>query len=106
MRAQRSDQPGPHGQSRRSSAPTAPSGSRGSSRPPRDEEAQRERLEAFHQQLTDQVLALANGPAWKSWLETAARFHHYSSNNTVAIMLQRPDACHTSAVSPHCRRRS
>ena len=58
----------------------------------RDEAAQRERLEAFHQQLTDQVLALADGPSWKAWLATAAKFHHYSFNNTVAIFLQRPDA--------------
>ncbi|MEP6648599.1 MAG: ArdC-like ssDNA-binding domain-containing protein [Lapillicoccus sp.] len=62
------------------------------SRAPRDEAAQRERLEAFHQQLTDQVLALADGPSWKSWLATAAKFHHYSFNNTVAILMQRPDA--------------
>ncbi len=64
----------------------------GRSRPPRDEAAQRERLEAFHQQLTDQVLALADGPSWKSWLQTAAKFHHYSFNNTLAILMQRPDA--------------
>ena len=57
-----------------------------------DEAAQRDRLEAFHQQLTDQVLALADGPSWKAWLATAAKFHHYSFNNTVAILMQRPDA--------------
>jgi hypothetical protein len=61
-------------------------------RPTPDEAGQRERLEAFHQQLTDQVLALADGPSWKAWLATAAKFHHYSFNNTVAIVLQRPDA--------------
>ena len=60
--------------------------------PPRDEAAQRERLEAFHQELTDQVLALADGSTCKAWLTTAARFHHYSFDNTVAIMVQRPDA--------------
>ncbi len=75
--------------------PTGRAGGNGQgsrSRPPRDEMAQRERLEAFHQQLTDQVLALADGPSWKSWLQTAAKFHHYSFNNTLAILLQRPDA--------------
>jgi len=65
---------------------------RSSGRPARDEAAQRERLEAFHQQLTEQVLALADGPSWKAWLSTAAKFHHYSFNNTVAIVMQRPDA--------------
>jgi hypothetical protein len=49
-------------------------------------------LEAFHQQLTDQVLALADGPSWKAWLATAAKVHHYSFNNTVAILMQRPEA--------------
>ena len=61
-------------------------------RSPRDEAAQRERLEAFHQELTDQVLALADGSTWKAWLTTAARFHHYSFNNTVAIFVQNPSA--------------
>ncbi len=61
-------------------------------RPPKDEAAKRERLEAFHQQLTEQVLALADGPSWTAWLATAAKFHHYSFNNTVSILMQRPDA--------------
>ncbi len=65
---------------------------RGRSRSAPDEAAQRERLEAFNQQLTDQVLALASGPSWTAWLATAAKFHHYSFNNTVAIVMQRPDA--------------
>ena len=64
----------------------------GRRRSPKDEAAQRDRLEAFHQQLTDQVLTLADGPSWKAWLATAAKFHHYSFNNTVAILMQRPDA--------------
>lgn len=64
----------------------------GRRRSPKDEAAQRDRLAAFHQQLTDQVLALADGPSWKAWLATAAKFHHYSFNNTVAILMQRPDA--------------
>jgi antirestriction protein ArdC len=61
-------------------------------RTPKDEAAQRDRLETLHQQLTDQVLALADGPSWKAWLATAAKFHQYSFNNTVAILMQRPDA--------------
>ena len=64
----------------------------GRGRPPRDDAAQQARLEAFHQRLTDQVLALSAGPTWKAWLQTAAKFHDYSFTNTVSIFMQRPDA--------------
>ena len=60
--------------------------------PPRDEAAQQARLEDFHQRLTEQVLALSDGPTWKAWLQTAAKFHDYSFNNTVSIFMQHPDA--------------
>lgn len=91
MSAQSSGRPAPSDGTRRGGAAGSASPAR-RARPARDEAAQRERLEAFHQQLTDQVLALADGPSWKSWLATAAKFHHYSFNNTVAILMQRPDA--------------
>ena len=64
----------------------------GRGRPPRDEAAQRARLEDFHQRLSEQVLALSDGPTWKAWLLTAAKFHDYSFNNTVSILMQYPDA--------------
>src|SRR6478752_5950791 len=51
-----------------------------------------QRLAALHQQLTDQVIALVDGPAWRAWLATAAKFRTYSFHNTLLIALQRPDA--------------
>ena len=60
--------------------------------PARDDAARRERLEAFHDTLSEQVLTLTSSTAWTDWLRTAARFHSYSFGNTVAIWMQRPDA--------------
>ncbi len=51
-------------------------------RPPVDEEARRERLEQFHTRLSESVLSMTSGTAWADWLQTAARFHHYSFRNT------------------------
>src|SRR6476469_2334151 len=51
-----------------------------------------QRLAALHQQVTDQVIALVDGPAWRAWLATAAKFRTYSFHNTLLIALQRPDA--------------
>jgi len=60
--------------------------------PARDGAARRERLEAFHETLSEQVLTLSSSTAWTDWLRTASRFHQYSFGNTVAIWMQRPDA--------------
>ena len=54
--------------------------------------AREQRLEVLHQQLTEQVTALVDGPAWGAWLATAAKFRTYSFHNTLLIGLQRPDA--------------
>jgi DNA primase catalytic core len=54
--------------------------------------AREQRLAVLHQQLTQQVTALVDGPAWRSWLATAAKFRTYSFHNTLLIGLQRPDA--------------
>ena len=62
------------------------------SRAPVDEDARRERLEQFHTRLSESVLSMTSGTAWADWLQTAARFHHYSFRNTVAIWAQRPEA--------------
>jgi len=61
-------------------------------RSPVDEDARRERLEQFHTRLSESVLSMTSGTAWADWLTTAARFHHYSFRNTVAIWAQRPEA--------------
>ena len=41
-----------------------------------------QRLDVLHAQLSAQVLQLTTGPAWTQWLQTAAKFHRYSFNNT------------------------
>ncbi len=56
------------------------------------EEAREAKLAALHETLTEQVAALASGPQWRAWLETAARFHNYSFNNTVLLLAQKRDA--------------
>jgi DNA primase len=53
---------------------------------------QRRRLEQLHVRLADEVAALRSGEDWKRWLAAAARFHHYSFNNVLLILAQRPDA--------------
>ena len=51
-----------------------------------------DRLEAAHADLVAAVESLSSGDDWKRMLETSARFHHYSANNVLLIMLQCPDA--------------
>ncbi len=46
----------------------------------------------MHDQLTAAVEALRGSEAWTAWLDTAAKFHHYSLNNQLLIAGQRPDA--------------
>lgn len=42
--------------------------------------------------LADAVDKLTTTEGWKRWLECRAVFHHYSLNNTLLIMSQRPEA--------------
>lgn len=51
-----------------------------------------DQLAALHDQLTTAVEALRGSEAWTAWLDTAAKFHHYSLNNQLLIAAQRPDA--------------
>lgn len=57
------------------------------------------KLAGLHATLTEQVQALAAGPAWKRWLDVAARFHDYSFNNTLLLLAQKPDATHVAGYS-------
>ncbi len=75
-----------------SAAPPHRSASRSRRRGADSETERRDRLEAFHAALSDQVLTLTSSSAWTDWLRAAARFHQYSFRNTVAIWMQRPDA--------------
>lgn len=51
-----------------------------------------ERLHALQAQLVDQVARLTTSDDWEAMLATAARFHNYSPNNVLLILMQRPDA--------------
>ncbi len=42
--------------------------------------------------LTEGVTTLATSAGWRQWLDVQSRFHHYSFNNTLLILLQRPEA--------------
>ncbi|MGB9112690.1 MAG: ArdC-like ssDNA-binding domain-containing protein [Acidimicrobiales bacterium] len=47
-----------------------------------------ETLEVLEQGIRD----LTSSERWTAWLESAARFHHYSFGNQMLIALQRPEA--------------
>ncbi len=51
-----------------------------------------EKVQAFHDELEQQVSALADDENWQHYLNTMSRFHHYSMYNQLLIYLQRPDA--------------
>jgi len=42
--------------------------------------------------LTEGIAELTNSERWQDWLDVQSRFHHYSFNNSLLIMRQRPDA--------------
>ena len=54
--------------------------------------AREEKLTALHQQLEQSVRSLRTSDDWAAWLQLASRLHHYSFNNVLLIMAQRPDA--------------
>jgi hypothetical protein len=62
---------------------------------PSPEEAaalRKERLEALHGQLVEQVDALTSSEGWKHMLQMAAKMHRYSFQNTLLILAQHENA--------------
>lgn len=57
----------------------------------REDEAQARR-EALQAKLADGIGTLVSSEQWQRYLAVQAKFHRYSFNNTLLIMLQRPDA--------------
>lgn len=51
-----------------------------------------ERIRAMQQHIAEQVAILHDSGQWRRALRYMARFHSYSLNNILLIMLQRPDA--------------
>ncbi|WP_457180797.1 ImmA/IrrE family metallo-endopeptidase [Mycobacteroides abscessus] len=50
------------------------------------------RVEDIRREIDTAIANLNTGPAWQKWLELTSRFHKYSLNNQLLIMMQRPDA--------------
>jgi antirestriction protein ArdC len=56
-----------------------------------------ERLEAMHEQLVAKTATLTTSEGWTAYLQFLARFRQYSFNNTMLIMIQKPDATHVAS---------
>ena len=54
--------------------------------------ARRETVEQLHQQLAENISNLDNLEAWQQWLTLASSLHRYSFNNTLLILIQKPEA--------------
>ena len=51
-----------------------------------------DRLKEAHERLTQAVESIVTGDDWARMLKVASKFHRYSFNNQLMIMVQRPDA--------------
>jgi antirestriction protein ArdC len=56
-----------------------------------------ERLEQMHEQLVAKTATLTTSAGWTEYLAFLARFRQYSFNNTMLILIQRPDATHVAS---------
>ncbi|HSH22734.1 MAG TPA: ArdC family protein [Acidimicrobiales bacterium] len=50
------------------------------------------KLIQVHDRLLHQLESLVESQDWREFLSVASRFHHYSTNNVLLILSQRPDA--------------
>lgn len=62
-------------------------------------EHRNERLEALGKDLEAGVKALVTSERWLAWLAFASRFHTYSFNNQMLILLQCPEATHVTGYN-------
>jgi antirestriction protein ArdC len=56
-----------------------------------------ERLEAMHEQLVAKTATLTTSAGWTEYLAFVSRFRQYSFNNTMLILIQKPDATHVAS---------
>ena len=56
-------------------------------------EKQADQLKAVTDQLEKGVVEVFQSDKYKQFLDTMAKFPRYSVNNSILIMMQRPDAC-------------
>ncbi len=59
---------------------------------PRPEDERDERVKAALQTLEAGIERMVDSDSFRQYLETMSRFHRYSFNNVMLIMMQRPDA--------------
>ena len=50
------------------------------------------RVEEALERLQKGVLRILNGEEFRRYLSVAAKFHHYSANNCLLILMQRPES--------------
>ena len=50
------------------------------------------RVKEITDKLEAGIQAMFDSEAFKKYLKTLSKFHHYSLNNTILIAMQRPDA--------------
>jgi len=55
-----------------------------------------DRLESLHNDLEAGVASLIDSDAWQNWLTVASKFHRYSFNNQMLILIQCPNATHVA----------
>lgn len=65
---------------------------------PNSEIAQQKRQDALDK-LAQGIKQLLNSGDWQKYLQTQAKFHRYSFNNCVLILMQRPDASQVAGFS-------
>ncbi len=58
------------------------------------------------ERLAEGITQLTNSERWQEWLNMQSRFHHYSFNNTLLIMMQRPDATQVAGFNAWRQARS
>jgi antirestriction protein ArdC len=56
-----------------------------------------ERLEKMHEELVAKTATLTTSEGWTEYMTFLARFRQYSFNNTMLILIQRPDATHVAS---------
>ncbi|MDQ5854710.1 MAG: hypothetical protein M3380_22085 [Chloroflexota bacterium] len=70
---------------------------------PRPEDERDERVKAALQTLEASIERMVDSDSFRQYLETMSRFHRYSFNNVMLIMMQRPDAQDLAPRSCPCR---
>lgn len=63
------------------------------------DEDREKRVQEAHDRIVQGVQAIHTSDDWTAWLRSAAKFHHYSFNNIMLILVQCPDATQVASAS-------